>query len=40
MLSQMIKRRDCPLSKGIKNNLADLVEIRNDVEHKLLRRAD
>ncbi len=40
LLSQMIKRRDCPLSNGIKNNLSDLIDIRNDIEHKLLRRAD
>jgi len=40
LLSQMIKRRDWPLSEGIKNNLADLIDIRNEVEHKILRRAD
>ncbi len=40
LLSQMIQRNDFPLSKGIKNNLADMIDIRNDVEHKLLRRAD
>jgi len=40
LLSQMIKRQDFPLSKGIQNNLSDLIEIRNVVEHKLLRRAD
>lgn len=40
LLSQMIKRTDCPLSAGMKNNLEDMIDIRNDVEHKLLRRAD
>lgn len=40
LLSQMVKREDFPLSNGIKNNLNDIIEIRNSVEHKLLRRAD
>ena len=40
LLSQMIERHDCPLSKGMINNLKDLIDIRNDVEHKLLMRAD
>lgn len=40
LLSQMIKREDSPLSKGTKNNIQDLIDIRNDVEHKLLKRAD
>lgn len=40
LLSQMIERRDFPLSKGIKNNLAYIIGIRNDVEHKLLSRSD
>jgi|GWRWMinimDraft_1066009.scaffolds.fasta_scaffold01494_2 hypothetical protein len=40
LLSQMIERRDFPLSKGIKNNLAYMIGIRNDVEHKLLSRSD
>jgi len=40
LLSQMVKRDDCPLSKGIKNNLEDMKVIRDDVEHKLLGRGD
>ena len=28
LLSQMLKRPDCPLSQGIKNNLNDLKDIR------------
>jgi Protein of unknown function (DUF3644) len=39
-LSQMLERPDCPLSKGIKNNLASLKEIRDAVEHRLLGRTD
>ncbi len=39
-LSQMISRHDCPLSAGMKNNLQSLKEIRDEVEHKLLRRGD
>ncbi len=39
-LSQMLKRDDCPLSTGIKNNLNDIKEIRDAVEHLLLRRGD
>ena len=39
-LGQMLKRPDCPLSQGIKNNLNDLKEIRDAVEHLLLRRGD
>jgi hypothetical protein len=39
-LSQMLKRQDCPLSKGIKNNLESLKKIRDAVEHQLLARAD
>lgn len=40
LLSQMIKRQDCPLSKGMKENLRALKILRDDVEHKLLGRAD
>jgi len=40
LLSQMLKRDDCPLSKGIINNLNSLKTIRDEVEHKLLGRAD
>jgi hypothetical protein len=39
-LSQLLDRRDCPLSKGIKNNLVSLKEIRDSVEHHLLGRSD
>ena len=39
-LSQMLDRPDCPLSKGIKNNLRSLKDIRDAVEHRLLGRAD
>jgi hypothetical protein len=40
LLSQMIDRQDCPLSKGQKDNLRALKILRDDVEHKLLGRAD
>lgn len=36
LLSQMIKRDDCPLSKGCKQNLAALKEIRDVVEHRTI----
>jgi Domain of unknown function (DUF3644) len=39
-LSNMLSRQDCPLSKGIKNNLLSLKTIRDEVEHKLLGRSD
>ena len=39
-LSHMLSRQDCPLSKGIKNNLLSLKMIRDDVEHKMLGRSD
>jgi hypothetical protein len=39
-LSYMLSRPDCPLSKGIKNNLLALKAIRDDVEHKMLGRSD
>ena len=39
-LSYMLSRPDCPLSKGIKNNLVSLKTIRDDVEHKTLGRSD
>lgn len=40
LLSKMIKRRDCPLSEGMKDNLRSLKILRDEVEHKLLGRAD
>lgn len=40
LLGQMIARQDCPLSKGAKDNLKALKILRDDVEHKLLGRAD
>ena len=39
-LSYMLSRPDCPVSKGIKNNLLSIKKIRDDVEHKLLGRSD
>lgn len=39
-LSYMLSRSDCPVSKGIKNNLLALKQIRDEVEHKLLGRSD
>jgi len=39
-LSKMLTRQDCPLSKGIKENLRALKIIRDEVEHKCLGRAD
>ncbi len=40
LLSQMIGRHDCPLSKGMKENIRALKILRDEVEHKLLGRAD
>jgi hypothetical protein len=40
LLSQMLRRQDCPLSPGIKRNLEAMGTIRNDVEHKLLGQGD
>jgi len=40
LLSQMLKRPDCPLSKGAKENLTTMIGIRDAVEHLLLRRSD
>lgn len=40
LLSQMLKRNDFPLSKGIKNNLEVIIKIRNEVEHILLRKGE
>jgi hypothetical protein len=40
LLSQMVERTDCPLTDGIKANLRSLKVLRDDVEHKLLGRAD
>lgn len=39
-LSHMLSRPDCPVSKGIKNNLLSLKAIRGDVEHRMLGRSD
>lgn len=36
LLSQMITRHDCPLSKACKQNLTALKEIRNVVEHRTI----
>ncbi|QNE33215.1 hypothetical protein F1C10_00275 [Sphingomonas sp. NBWT7] len=40
LLSQMIARQDCPLAKGVKDNLRAVKILRDDVEHKILGRAD
>lgn len=39
-LSHMLSRQDCPLSKGVKNNLLAIKVIRDQVEHKMLGRSD
>ena len=36
LLSQMIKRQDCPLSKGVKNNISLIINLRDKVEHLIL----
>lgn len=40
LLGQMVERGDCPLTDGVKANLRSLKILRDDVEHKLLGRAD
>jgi hypothetical protein len=40
LLSQMLRREDCPLSAGIKRNLEAMAIIRNEVEHNILGRGD
>ncbi|AXO14410.1 DUF3644 domain-containing protein [Thalassospira indica] len=40
LLSQMIKRREFPLSRGIANNIRDMIDVRDKVEHQILRHAD
>lgn len=40
LLSQVIDRHDCPVSKGVRDNLRAMKTLRDDVEHKLLGRAD
>ncbi len=40
LLSQMTKRRDCPLTDGVVRNINALKEIRDEVEHSLLGRSD
>lgn len=39
-LSFMLKRDDCPLTQGMKRNLAAIKDIRDAVEHKILSKAD
>lgn len=39
-LSEMLKRPDCPLSEGMRQNLNALKLLRDQVEHKLLGKAD
>ncbi|MGD9616184.1 MAG: DUF3644 domain-containing protein [Alphaproteobacteria bacterium] len=40
LLSQMLKRADCPLSSGTKKNLESIKIIRDTVEHTLLGKSD
>jgi Protein of unknown function (DUF3644) len=40
LLSQMLARSDCPLSRGAKDNLTTMKGIRDEVEHLLLGRSD
>jgi Domain of unknown function (DUF3644) len=40
LLGQMLARQDCPLSHGMKNNLAAMKLIRDEVEHLLLKKTD
>lgn len=40
LLSQMLRRQDCPLSAGMKRNLDAIKLIRDDVEHNLLGKSD
>jgi hypothetical protein len=40
LLSQMLRREDCPLSAGIKRNLEAMATIRNEVEHNILGQGD
>lgn len=39
-LSHMLSRTDCPLSKGVKQNLDALKLIRDEVEHRIFGRSD
>jgi hypothetical protein len=40
LLGQMLNRDDCPLSRGIRDNLASLKLIRDAVEHQMMGRTD
>ena len=40
VMSQMLMRADCPLSGPVKKNIEAVAAVRNEVEHKLLRRSD
>ncbi len=40
LLGQMLNRADCPLSRGIKDNITSLKLIRDAVEHQLMGRTD
>ncbi len=40
LLSKMIRRGDCPLSEGVRNNIEAIIKIRDKVEHKLFGRGD
>lgn len=39
-LSHMLNRPDCPLSKGVRQNLSSLKQIRDEVEHRLFGKSD
>lgn len=39
-LSEMIGWGDAPLTKGIKNNIKDMIQLRDKVEHRILGPAD
>jgi hypothetical protein len=40
LLTQILRRADCPLSSGIKRNLEAMTTIRNEVEHNILGQGD
>lgn len=40
LISQMLKRADCPLSDSVKKNIDAINTVRHEVEHKILRRSD
>ena len=36
LISQMLKRADCPLSVAVKKNIDAINTVRHEVEHKIL----